>query len=144
MIDVTRTRVAGQAAARSGHSPQREDRLLPKRGRESESESSVGDGLRIASASISILGSRSGHVDVAHATVLIHAAGTGVTLTLAATPPEERDPRLSETMREAILAAITVAPRGKRPTSGPARPGERVAVHAVALRAVLDEASELL
>jgi AcrR family transcriptional regulator len=34
-------------------------------------------------------------VDVAHATDLIHAAGTGVTLTLAATPPEERDPRLS-------------------------------------------------
>jgi AcrR family transcriptional regulator len=83
-------------------------------------------------------------VDVVHATVLIHAAGTGVTLTLAATAPEERDPRLSETMREAILAAITVAPRAKRPTSGPARPGERVAVHAVALRAVLDEASELL
>jgi AcrR family transcriptional regulator len=27
-------------------------------------------------------------VDVVHATVLIHAAGTGVTLTLAATPPE--------------------------------------------------------
>src|SRR5579862_967310 len=107
MIDVTRTRVAGQAAARSGHSPQREDRLLPKRGRESESESSVGDDLRIASASISILGSRAGHVDVAHATNLLHAAGTGVTLSLAATPPEERDPRLSETMREAILTAIT-------------------------------------
>src|SRR6478609_10271399 len=37
-------------------------------------------------------------VDVAHATDLIHAAGTGVTLTLAAAPPGERDPRLSETM----------------------------------------------
>src|SRR2546430_4310901 len=35
-------------------------------------------------------------VDIAHATVLLHAAGTGVTLTLAATPPEEPDPRLSE------------------------------------------------
>src|SRR5580765_2664661 len=47
-------------------------------------------------------------VDVAHAVDLIHAAGTGVTLTLAAIPPEKRDPRLSETMREAILSAITV------------------------------------
>src|SRR6476619_2089653 len=47
-------------------------------------------------------------VDVAHATNLIHAAGTGVTLTLAAAPPDERDPQLSETMREAILAAITI------------------------------------
>src|SRR6202008_4828275 len=47
-------------------------------------------------------------VDVAHATALIHATGTGVTLTLAATPPEERDPRLSESMREAILSAITL------------------------------------
>src|SRR6476619_671216 len=47
-------------------------------------------------------------VDVAHATNLIHAAGTGVTLTLADARPEERDPQLSETMREAILAAITI------------------------------------
>ena len=56
-------------------------------------------------------------VDVALATELIHAAGTGVTLALAATPPEERDPRLSETMREAILAAITV-PASARPSDG--------------------------
>jgi len=58
-------------------------------------------------------------VDVAHATRLLHAAGTGLAITLAATPPEERDPRLSETMREAILTAITVpasteAPDGAR------------------------------
>src|SRR4029077_6578812 len=33
-------------------------------------------------------------VDVAHATELLHAAGTGLTITLAATPPEERDPRV--------------------------------------------------
>src|SRR5205807_4742758 len=76
-------------------------------------------------------------VDVAHATDLIHAAGTGVTLALAATPPEERDPWLSETMREAILTAITVpaaeAPN-ERPDAAPA--AERVAVHAVALRAL--------
>src|SRR6185437_8960432 len=56
-------------------------------------------------------------VDVAHATDLIHAAGTGITLTLAATPPEERDPRLSETMRESILTAITV-PDSTEPPNG--------------------------
>jgi AcrR family transcriptional regulator len=85
-------------------------------------------------------------VDVAHATVLIHAAGTGVTLTLAATPPEERDPRLSETMREAILTAITVPVSAEAPNGGPdpAPAAERVAVHAVALRALLTEAPGVL
>jgi len=85
-------------------------------------------------------------VDVAHATDLIHAAGTGVTLTLAATPPEERDPRLSETMREAILTAITVpAAAGARHEGPDAAPAaERVAVHAVALLALLTEASGVL
>ena len=78
-------------------------------------------------------------VDVAHATDLIHAAGTGVTITLAATPPEERDPRLSETMRDAILGAITVPASAETPNGGPdaASTAERVAVHAVALRALL-------
>jgi AcrR family transcriptional regulator len=85
-------------------------------------------------------------VDIAHATDLIHAGGTGVALTLAATPPEERDPRLSETMREAILTAITVpasteAPNGE--TDAP-RAAERVAVYAVALRALLTEAPSVL
>src|SRR4029077_5267916 len=78
-------------------------------------------------------------VDVAHATGLIHAAGTGVTITLAATPPEERDPRLSEAMREAILSAITVpasaeTPNGERDAASTA---ERIAVHAVALHTLL-------
>src|SRR5437879_12395612 len=54
-------------------------------------------------------------VDVANATGLIHAAGTGITITLAATPPEERDPRLSETMREALLTAITVPASAEAP-----------------------------
>jgi AcrR family transcriptional regulator len=85
-------------------------------------------------------------VDVAHATDLIHAAGTGVTLTLAATPPEERDPRLSETMREAILTAITVPAAAEAPNEGPdaAPAAERVAVHAIALLALLTEASDVL
>jgi hypothetical protein len=85
-------------------------------------------------------------VDVAHATGLLHAAGTGIAITLAATAPEERDPRLSETMREAILTAITVpasaeAPNGRR-DAVPAP--ERVAVHAVALQALLTETPSVL
>jgi len=85
-------------------------------------------------------------VDVVHATVLIHAAGTGVTLTLAATPPEERDPRLSETMREAILTAVTVPKFAKGPSGGAdaAPAAERVAVHAVSLRALLTETPSVL
>jgi AcrR family transcriptional regulator len=85
-------------------------------------------------------------VDVVPATVLIHAAGTGVTLTLAASPPEERDPRLSETMREAILTAITVPPSAAASDGGSnaAPAAERVAVHAVALRALLAEAPSVL
>jgi len=85
-------------------------------------------------------------VDVAHATDLLHAAGTGVTLTLAATPPEERDPRLSETVREAILTAITVPGSAEAPNgeTDAARAAERVAVHAVALRALLTEAPSVL
>jgi AcrR family transcriptional regulator len=83
-------------------------------------------------------------VDVAQATRLLHAAGNGVTLTLIGTAPAERDPKLSESMREAILAAITIAAPVKRAASDPERPGERVAVHAVALRARLGEASGVL
>jgi AcrR family transcriptional regulator len=84
-------------------------------------------------------------VDVARATDLLHAAGTGVTLTLAATPPEERDPRLSETMREAILAAITVpASSAANGETDAARAAERVTVYAVALRALLTEAPSVL
>ena len=86
-------------------------------------------------------------VDVAHATDLIHAAGTGVAITLAATPPEERDPRLSETMREAILSAITVPASAEISNGGPdaTSTAERVAVHAVALRTLLlTEASGVL
>jgi hypothetical protein len=85
-------------------------------------------------------------VDVAHATNLIHAAGTGVTLTLAAAPPDERDPQLSETVREAILTAIII-PASTEDTKGEpdsAVATERIAVHAVALRALLPEAPNVL
>jgi hypothetical protein len=71
---------------------------------------------------------------------------TGITLTLAPTPPEERDPRLSETMREAILTAITVPASAEAPNGGldAAPAAERVAVYAVALRALLTEAPGVL
>jgi len=85
-------------------------------------------------------------VDVAHATNLLHAAGTGVTLTLAATPPEDRDPRLSETMREAILTAITIPASAEAPNGTPdaATAHQRVAVHAIALQALLTETPSVL
>jgi AcrR family transcriptional regulator len=71
-------------------------------------------------------------LDVEAAAEMVHAAGTGVTLSLIATPPERRDPALSERTREAILAAVTVEPRkragGRQPTP---------ASHAVALKAAL-------
>jgi len=85
-------------------------------------------------------------VDVARATDLLYAAGTGVTLTLITTPPVERDPRLSETMREAILSTITVPASAEEPNGSlDAAPiADRVAVHAVALRALLTDSSGVL
>jgi len=86
-------------------------------------------------------------VEVSRATDLIHAAGTGVTITLAASPPKERDPLLSETMREAVLSAITAPASAETPdrASDAASTDERVAVHAVALRALLlTETSDVL
>ena len=80
-------------------------------------------------------------VGVARATRLIAAAGNGATLSLLATAPAARDPRLSDVMREAVLAAITVAPAPDgTPIAAPRV--ARVAARAVALRAVLAEASE--
>ena len=76
-------------------------------------------------------------VSVPHAARLIAAAGEGVTLSLIATPPETRDPHLSDAMREAVLAAIiTPASHGPAEASSP----KRVAARAVALHAVLAEA----
>ena len=84
-------------------------------------------------------------VDVALATELIHAAGTGVTLALAATPPEERDLRLSESMREAVLDAITVPASVETHEGRPdALTPDRVAVHAVALQSLLTVAPNVL
>lgn len=78
-------------------------------------------------------------VSVASAARLVHAGGSGVTITLVATPPEQRDPLLSSSMREAIIAAITV------PSAGKASRGQHgVAARAVALRASLGKSEAAL
>jgi AcrR family transcriptional regulator len=74
-------------------------------------------------------------VPEALAATLVHAAGSGTTLALIATPEDQRDPALSATAREAVLAAITTDEPVDR------RPGPVTA--AVALRAALPRVEEL-
>ena len=66
---------------------------------------------------------------------LVHATGSGITLTLIAQPAERRDLGLSDLAREAIIAAVT--------TDGPALAGAAPAAAAVHLRAALDLSSAL-
>ncbi|WP_033340544.1 TetR/AcrR family transcriptional regulator [Catenuloplanes japonicus] len=69
---------------------------------------------------------------------LVHAAGRGVTLSLIAMPPEQRDMSLSIMARESVLATVTgTALPGVTPATG----GLQNA--AVALRASLPEATVL-
>lgn len=82
-------------------------------------------------------------VGVDRATRLIHAAGAGVVLTLIAAEGPDRDLAVSTLMLEAILAAVTTD------ATHPAETGveaglQRAAAHAVALKAVLPEASAAL
>ena len=81
-------------------------------------------------------------VSVERAAAMAHAAGVGVTLTLLESRPEDRDPRVAEMTREAVIAAITTdVPL--RPDD-PEDPGSRLAARSVALRAVLaDERGDL-
>lgn len=66
---------------------------------------------------------------------LVHAAGSGTTLALIATPADEREPSLSETAREAVIAAIsTDQPVGQAPGPVPA---------AIALHATLPQVGSL-
>lgn len=66
---------------------------------------------------------------------LVAGAGRGITLTLIAMPADDRDLKLSELAREAVIAAITVdSPRA--PSPGPV-------TAAVALRAVLPRTEAL-
>ncbi len=71
----------------------------------------------------------------ARAVALIQSVGVGTVLTLLRAPDERRDPGLSETAREAVVAAIT----GE--ASSTAQPGPSGA--AAALRASLDQTSVL-
>jgi hypothetical protein len=80
-------------------------------------------------------------VDVALATELVHAAGTGATLALAATPPENRDPRLSDSMLEAVLKEITVPASVENQCEVAA---DQVPAHAVALQALLADSPSIL
>ena len=84
--------------------------------------------------------------DVRHATELMHAAGTGVVISLATIAPRDRDPRLSASMRETMLSTISVPARADGPNGRPddPPPHERVAVHAVALRTLLTEDPSVL
>jgi AcrR family transcriptional regulator len=76
-------------------------------------------------------------VSVERAANMVHAAGCGVTLTLIGAQPADRDPALSETTREAILAAVT----SDEPDDWKEQNDrDRIANRAVALKAVLPEA----
>ena len=78
-------------------------------------------------------------VGVERAARMIHAAGSGVTLTLIGAEPGDRDLVFSEATREAVLAAVTTDGLDEEATEGDAR--GRAANRAVALKAVLPEAS---
>jgi len=70
-------------------------------------------------------------VPVSQAVQLIHAAGSGATLTILAMPEDERDTTVSRLAREATINAIT--------TDAPASPVPGPAGAAVALRAALPD-----
>ncbi|GAB3228188.1 TetR/AcrR family transcriptional regulator [Glycomyces halotolerans] len=74
-------------------------------------------------------------VSVLTAARMIRAAGTGVTLSLIGTPPEDRDPDLSRRLREATIGAITGAPAAEAPD---------FAARAAGLKAVLGDAEHLV
>ena len=67
---------------------------------------------------------------------LVHAAGLGTVLALLAMPEDARDLALSDTAREAVLAAIT--------TTSPVLESPSPATAAIALRAVLPDATPSL
>lgn len=77
-------------------------------------------------------------VSIEHGARMIYAACRGVVLSLISTPADARDLELSDSVREAVLKAITVpASAEMQSTESPST--NRVALRAVALRAVLAE-----
>lgn len=81
-------------------------------------------------------------VSVPHAARLITSAGKGVVLSLIATAPADRDPGLPNSMCDAILGAIVTDTQADQPRESKSH--SRVAARAVALRAVLAEAPDVL
>ena len=75
-------------------------------------------------------------VPIEQATQFVHAAGTGMVLTLIATPEEERDLGLITFSREQVIRAITTDVTPDEPTDIPSR--------AIALRAALEEDPPLM
>jgi AcrR family transcriptional regulator len=73
-------------------------------------------------------------VDENLAAELVQAAGSGAVLALLAVPEEHRDPRLADTMFDALIAAITT-----EPADGRAQVGVGAVTAANALRARLGE-----
>lgn len=74
-------------------------------------------------------------VDEQRAVDLIHAAGTGVLITLLAQPPERRDPGVADTMYDAVTAAIL--------TSAPALPTHDTAAAVTAFRTLAPRLPQL-
>lgn len=74
-------------------------------------------------------------VDEDRATLIAQAAGCGITLTLIAQPPDDRDMTVSALTRDAVIAAIT--------TDAPATAAPGPAGAAIALRAALPSAATL-
>lgn len=82
-------------------------------------------------------------VSVPHAARLISSGAKGVALSLIAVPFAERDPQLASAMCDAILGAIVAETSPEQARRAPDL-GSRVAARAVALRAVLADASYVL
>lgn len=74
-------------------------------------------------------------VTVETAAAMVHSAGSGLTLHLIGTAPDERDPDLPRRLREVVLSAVT----GDAP---PSTPG--YTQHATALKAGLSQTDGLL
>lgn len=74
-------------------------------------------------------------VDEQRAVDLIHAAGTGVLITLLGQPPEQRDPSIADAIYDAVMAAIL--------TSAPALPTHDTAAAVTAFRALAPRLPQL-
>ena len=83
-------------------------------------------------------------VSVEHAARMVHAGGMGVTCSLIATPAADRDMRVSDAMRDAVIAAITVPPTKSKGKGKSVSAEAPVAARAVALRAALGEVGDAM